>query len=83
MEPGSSVKKDEVGNFCVIHFVVEGSPAVSTASESSDLMPGDSVVLNVGEDYTIANRAFARATLLSIVFKNGEVPMQETKENPV
>lgn len=70
MEPGSSLDNGEVGNFCVIHFIIEGSPAISAASESSDLMPGDSVILNGDEKHTITNPTFSRATLLSIVFKN-------------
>ena len=69
MEPGSTLEKDEVGRFPVIHFVIEGSPAVSAGGESNDLMPGDSIELREEKEYKISNPVSSRSVILSILFK--------------
>ncbi len=86
MEPGSTLEKDEVGKFPVIHFVIEGSPAVLAGGKSNDLMPGDSIELSKGQEYRISNHTSSRSTILSIVSKSSAqekghaygVPPQET-----
>ena len=70
MEPGCTLEDCEVGNFPVIHFVIEGSPVFLTASESSDLMPGDSIALREGEEYKISNPVPSRSVILSLLFKS-------------
>lgn len=72
MEPGSALEDREIGIFPVIHFVIEGSPVFHVANQTNDLMPGDSIALEEGEEYRISNPTSSRSSFLSFVFKNSE-----------
>ena len=76
MESGSTCDGQEFGDFAAVHMVVDGTPAFSTAEDSADLMPGDSIVFSINALYAISNRAPTRAVILSVLFKPGvtEVP---------
>ncbi len=71
MESGSICDSQEFGDFAVVHVVIDGTPAFSTAERSADLMPGDSIVFSINALYAITNRAPARAVILSVLFKPG------------
>ena len=69
MEPGSVVEDREIGNFPVIHFVIEGSPIFLVANQSADLIPGDSIALRADENYRISNPAASRSIILTVLIK--------------
>ena len=69
MEPGSVVEDREIGNFPVIHFVIEGSPIFLVANQSADLIPGDSIALRADENYRISNPASSRSIILTVLIK--------------
>ena len=70
MEPGSVVEDREIGNFPVIHFVIEGSPIFLVANQSADLIPGDSIALRTDENYRISNPAASRSIILTVLIKD-------------
>ncbi|HEX9145583.1 MAG TPA: hypothetical protein VGA09_15025 [Candidatus Binatia bacterium] len=72
MDSKSALEGHEIGLFPVVHFIVEGSPVLLVGSQSSDLMPGDSINLRADEKYRISNSASSRSVILSILFKGPE-----------
>ncbi len=70
MEPGSMAEDREIGNFPVIHFVIEGSPIFLVANQSADLVPGDSIALRADENYRISNPTSSRSIILTVLIKD-------------
>jgi len=79
MDPGSMVEDREIGNFPVIHFVIEGSPIFLVANQSADLIPGDSISLRADENYRISNPASSRSIILTVLIKD---PGQQKNGEP-
>jgi len=79
MEPGSMVEDREIGNFPMIHFVIEGSPIFLVANQSADLIPGDSISLRADENYRISNSASSRSIILTVLIKD---PGQQKNGDP-
>ena len=69
MEPGSAFDNVELGDCRAYHFVLDGSPVFRADQQSTDLMPGDSIMFNHPTPYTISNCAPSRSIVLSILFK--------------
>ncbi|MBI4525327.1 MAG: hypothetical protein HY695_16115 [Deltaproteobacteria bacterium] len=77
MDPGSTVEDREIGNFPLIHLVIEGSPLFLVADQPGDLIPGDSVSLRADEKYRISNPASSRSIILTILLKKSEEQSSE------
>lgn len=69
MEAGSAIDSQAIGDFSAVHYVVDGTPVFRAASGTADLVPGDSVVFDDEQSYTIINCAPSRSVILSILFK--------------
>ena len=69
METGSTCDSLEFGGFSAVHFVICGTPVFRTSHQSSDLMPGDSIIFNDERPYTILNDAPSPSVILSILFR--------------
>lgn len=69
METGSACDGLEFGDFSAVHYVIGGTPAFRTADQSTDLMPGDSIIFDDQKPYTILNGAPSRSVILSVLFK--------------
>ena len=69
MQTGSTWDSLECGDFSAVHFVIGGTPVFRTSRQCADLMPGDSIIFNDEEPYTILNDAPSRSVILSILFK--------------
>lgn len=70
MDPATALDEREITEVCGLHFVIGGSPVFHVSSQSSDLMPGDSIALTKGQHCRISNPMSARSSILSFVFKN-------------
>ena len=73
------VEDREIGNFPMIHFVIEGSPIFLVANQSADLIPGDSISLRADENYRISNSASSRSIILTVLIKD---PGQQKNGDP-
>lgn len=71
MEVGSSCANPEFGAFSAVHFVVDGNPGFQGATQSADLVPGDSIIFPVEAPYTITNSAPSHSVILSVLFRTG------------
>lgn len=70
MEPGALLDDADITKRRALHFVIGGSPVFHVASQSSDLMPGDSIALHEGQHCTVSNPASSCSSILSFLFKN-------------
>jgi hypothetical protein len=82
MESGSACDSQEFGEFAAVHVVVDGTPLFRTSTQSSDLMPGDSIVFTDDGHYTISNPAPTRSVILSVLFKPGATEGRATPVPP-
>jgi len=82
MDPGSRLEDREIGNFSVIHFVVEGSLVFLMGNQSDDLMPGDSIELREEEPYRVSNPTSSRSSFLSFLFKSAGIQKQTRNRRP-
>ena len=72
MEPGSVLEDADITQRHGLHFVIGGSPVFHVASQSSDLMPGDSIALHDGQRCTVSNPVSSCSSILSFLFKNSD-----------
>lgn len=70
MEPGAVLDDADITKRAGLHFVIGGSPVFRVASQSSDLMPGDSIALHDGQHCTVSNPTSSCSSILSFLFKN-------------
>ncbi len=70
MEPGTLLDDADITKLAGVHFVIGGNPVFHVASQSNDLMPGDSIALHDGRHCTVSNPASSCSSILSFLFKN-------------
>jgi hypothetical protein len=69
MDAGSACESVEFGDLSAVHFVTDGTPLFRASDQSADLMPGDSIIFDQEERYTILNGGPPRSVILSVLFK--------------
>lgn len=70
--PGNSVESNEFWNSKAVHFVVEGGLLFHDSNTSVFLLPGDTIALRRGKEYSISNATASRAVIWSLLFKKAE-----------
>jgi len=73
MDAGSVVDSLEFGDFFAVHLVIDGTAVFRASSRTADLMPGDSIVFDDEQPYTILNGAPSRSVVLSILWKTSAI----------
>jgi len=68
LEPGAVLDDADVTKRHGLHFVIDGGPVFHVASQSSDLMPGDSIALHDGQRCTVSNPTASSSSILSFLF---------------
>lgn len=72
MEPGAVLDDADITQRAGLHFVIDGGPVFHVASQSSDLMPGDSIALHDGQHCTVSNPVSSCSSILSFLFKTSD-----------
>ena len=79
MEPGTVLEDADITKLAGLHFVINGGPVFHVASQTSDLMPGDSIALQDGQHCRVSNPTSSPSSILSFLLKKPDMEKETCK----